>query len=723
MNAFLRKLLRLLAVIAVVALALGLRLRAVERLPIDYDEDDYLLAAQHYAAALVQGDWAEIAGYEYNLEHPPLAKLVYGAVLSYFPQAPEIPALPTSAAPAASLPEPQFLALRLTAALQGTLAVLTLALIDPLAGLFLGVHTFTIKYTSQVMLEALPALTSLLAALAYLRSRGRARGRFDLWLGLSGALLGLTAAAKYLYAVVGLAILLHWLWSIRRLELRRASAWLPALAWGGVSLAVFFAADPYLWPDPLGRLQASILFNTGYAAGEQVQNAGLPFWQPLSWLFQSVPWHPGVFLFTLDALIALLALAGLKRAWAREPFFVFWLATAFGFLLLWPTKWAQYTLVLTAPLSLVAAEGARARLWEPFSAWRRRPKRLALPRFERRAWELRWREVRRALPWLLPGTLALGLIAVFPLVYQAAMALTDFQAVAIRDGLNGGVWREVWLGLSGQVEPVVVEPFSRSFTRVTEVHYAGTSLLTQVIFGFGGDILVFEALWTVLSVALQLALGLGVALLLQRRGVLFKRWWGAILILPWAIPEFVGALIWGRMFDPRFGWFLQATSFAETPGYPLASPLASWQDQPNIALLILLVAATWYGFPLMMLAASAALKMLPAEVYDAAQIDGAGRWAQFRYITWPMVLPLLAPAMILRAIFAFNQFYLFYVLNAPFPLITLASLSYFVFDANSGYGGQFALSAAINVFTVIVLALLLLWFNRWSRSVEGVTYA
>jgi ABC-type sugar transport system permease subunit len=77
------------------------------------------------------------------------------------------------------------------------------------------------------------------------------------------------------------------------------------------------------------------------------------------------------------------------------------------------------------------------------------------------------------------------------------------------------------------------------------------------------------------------------------------------------------------------------------------------------------------------------------------------------------------PAVIIRAIAAFNQFYLFYTMRSQ--LITYATLSYFIFSPNSG--GQFAVSAAINIFTVLVLIGLLGWFNRLSKATEGLTYA
>lgn len=721
----------LIVLVLAVLVALGLRLRAVDRLPIDFDEDDYLLAGQHYAQAIREKDWGEILNYEYNLEHPPLAKLTYGLILAGLETSPEVPQKPSTAPPAESLPQPHLNYLRRSSAIIGTLEVLALVVLDPLAGLFLAMHTFTIKYTSQVMLEALPALTSLLAVMAYARSNRSKRP--GLWLMLSAVALGLTAAAKYMYALVGIVILIDWLWGKWEGRGRNSieNSWwkqgVPIIGWGVLAILVFFLADPYLWPDPLGRLRESLTFNVAYSQSEHVQSSGFPIWQPLTWLFTSVPWHSGVFVIAVDTLIALLALAGLGRMWRRYRVYALWLAVGLFFLLIWPTKWPQYILVVTAPVSLAAAEGFRGLIWEPLRKWLRgifvtRTERSAAARRGARD-RIPLRESFRAIPWLLPGFLILVVIAIFPLIYQSAISLTDFRSVAIRDGLTGGVWREVWLGLTGQVEPVLAQGFGQSFSRDMEVHYAGLSLLKQIVSGLGLGVLLFEVMWTILSVGAQLALGLGVALILHRRGILFKRYWMAIFILPWAIPEFIGVLIWQRMFEPRFGWIVLALNYPEIADYPFGQQLASWQEDPNMALLVLLVTATWYGFPLMMVAATAALKMLPREVYDAAAIDGAGGWGRFRWVTWPMILPLLVPAIIIRAIFAFNQFYLFYVLQTPFPLITLATLSFFVFDISGPFGGYFALSAAINLLTVVFLVFFIFWFNRWSKAAEGVTYA
>jgi arabinogalactan oligomer/maltooligosaccharide transport system permease protein len=294
------------------------------------------------------------------------------------------------------------------------------------------------------------------------------------------------------------------------------------------------------------------------------------------------------------------------------------------------------------------------------------------------------------------------------------MAFTDFSTISIRDGLHGGVWRALWQGITGQISPVKLEIFGTTHYGKT-VQFTGITLLWQLFSGALAGNFVFDILWTLLSVALQTGLGVGAALLLHQPALRFRAFWRTIFILPWAIPEFVGALLWLRIFEPRFGLLALA---AELPADIITPP---WYANPTYTFIILLIAATWYGFPFIMLSATASLKFLPIEVYEAAAIDGATLWAQFRWITWPLLMPLLVPAIIIRAIFAFNQFYLFYTLQIPPPLLTFSTISYFFFYPNSNFGGQFAISAAINMFTVFILILMLYWFNRWSHAAEGVT--
>lgn len=693
------------------ALALGLRLHAVSTLPIDYDEDDYLRAAQEYAGALQAGDLSQLTQQNYRPEHPPLMKLAFGLAIAPLPPAPLVPDRGTESAPAAALPQPHLRVARDVSVAFAVIQVAALALLNPLAGALLAIHTFHIKYTSQVMLEALPSATALLCVLLYARSRRRSRG----WLAASAVMLGLTASAKYLYCVAGAAVALDWLAAARpaREELARPrvlARWLgPIAAWGALALAVFFATDPYLWPDPIARLRDSVFFHGDYAQSEAVARAGYPPWQPLVWLMQSVPWHRGTFAVSLDVAITLCAAAGAAVLWRRQRVHALWLGLALAFLLIWPTKWPQYILILVAPLTLAAAAGVGA-LAAAVGRGLRKATRPGLPRRIASA-----KDAWRALPWLAPGAIVICVITLFPLIYQSAMALTDFSTVSIRDGLNGGVWRAVWEGLTGQAAPVDVAVFGRRVPGFdqTRVHYAGFGALFSIMAGLGTSVLVFDVLFTVLSVGMQTGLGVGVALLLNRPGVRFKRFWRTLFILPWAVPEFVGALAWLYVFEPDIGLITTLT------GEPLA-----WRSDSLQALAVLLVANAWLGFPFMLLAATAGLKMVSPEVMDAAAVDGATGWQRLRWVTLPLLQPLVVPALIIRVIFTFNQFYLFYVLRPPGSMVTLSLLSYQMFNITRGPGGQFAVSAALNVFTVIVLAALVLWFNRRARmhALEGVTY-
>ena len=706
----LKRLLLIIAALAVTLIALNARFTAVDELPIDYDEDDYLRAGQIYATGIQHGDWSIFTRENYRTEHPPLTKIINGLVMAPLPPAPEIPDRPTTADPSRSLPQPHLDNVRTAHAIFGTLEVLVLALINPLAGLVLALHTWTIKYTSQVMLEALPALTSLLVVVFYLKSR-RKRS-FNLWTLLSAIMLGLTTASKYPYTMVGVAVLIHWLWDSwpgRSDEVNRSDVsavqWLrPILAWGSIAVIVFFLADPYLWPDPINRLRDSIGYHGRYATtASEVQGANFPIWQPLVWLAQSVPWHPGVFTVSLDAIVLMFAVLGLKRLWQKYRVFALWLIIMLVFLLFWPTKWPQYILMLTAPLALSAMEGFRAVIWEPLTDWVRRIRSNGVKRPTSQQIRIAWRETRQASPWLLPTGLVLAFVALFPLIYQSAVSLTDLSARSLRDGMRGGVWREVSEGLTGQAQPVTVAIFERRAS--TEVHYAGPQVLLQLLAGGAADIVVFEVVWTVASVFLQTALGVGVALMLSRTGVRFKGLWRTLFILPWAIPEFVGAIMWFNIFEPTNGWI----------SLLLRKPF-EWQQSPTATLFVLLIAGLWMGWPLMMLAGVAGLRTISPEVYDAAAVDGAKGWARFQNVTWPLLLPVLTPVLIIRTILTFNQFYLFYVMQPPAPYFTLSTASFFFFDATSYFGGQFGIAAALNVFTAILLLGLVIWFTRRKQT-------
>ncbi len=309
-------------------LALALRWRAVWLLPQDYDEPVYMEAAAQYAAALQSQNWPALLRNQHTIEHPALVKLLY--------------AFATLASGASSS---ALRAARTLSLLFGVLQVALLALLNPLAGLLLAIHTMTTKYTAQAYLEALPAFTSLLAIVAYERSTHKPTA--SRWLVVSALALGVTAASKYTYLVAALVILPL---LIRR-NLRRP--WVITL-YAGIALLTFVLLDVQIWADPLGRLWRSLSFHPAYAQSGYVQSMSLPWYQQIYYLARSVPWHPGVFPLPLDTLTFALGVLGVPVLRRRRPVYALWLALGVAALLLWPTRWPQYTLMVTAPLCLSA---------------------------------------------------------------------------------------------------------------------------------------------------------------------------------------------------------------------------------------------------------------------------------------------------------------------------------------------------------------------------------
>ncbi len=348
--------LRLGAVGLITALSLLLHAQAA-RLPVDFDEDDYMRAGQILADEIRTGNPAILLENNYRIEHPQFVKMLIATVMLGMEPIKRIPELPVTANPYELMHRPTLAAVRRMEAAFGVLAVSTLALVSPVAGVLLATSTWVIKYTSQVMLESVPLLFSLLGVALYELARGISSARRRRLAYLASAIgIGLAVGAKYPYAIAGLAIVVDRIRRTRRgepLKLKRA------IGWSAVAALSFFAVNPYLWRDPIGRLIASAAYHPAYAASEQVQSTGYPMWQQLTWLMQSVPWHDGqsVFLVKFDAWMLPLALLGLVSLARKRPVYAIWLGLGAVALLFWPTKWPQYLLTIAVPYALAGAAG------------------------------------------------------------------------------------------------------------------------------------------------------------------------------------------------------------------------------------------------------------------------------------------------------------------------------------------------------------------------------
>lgn len=336
-----------------------LRWHAVKRLPVDYDELVYLPVAFRYQEMMAQGNWKQILQFQNNLEHPPFNKLLFATdLLTRTPSEPKWNSLNVGR-PIPPADQPAFFGPRRISAIGGTLQVLIISLVHPVAGSLMALDTYHIKYSAQVYLEGVPGFLAVLAVFLFELGLPKKSSEANLdvtlrWklLVLSAIALALATAGKYLYGIVGVVLIAFLILRTRSMR--------SVLFFGLISIFVFILADPFLWPNPPVRLWDSLTYHWRYAHSEHVVSSAMPWYSPVVHLLRSAPskWHPGVFYTGLaDLLILPLSLIGLPRAWKERPIWVAWAAFGLFVLLLWPTKWPQYILIILPPLSVCAGIG------------------------------------------------------------------------------------------------------------------------------------------------------------------------------------------------------------------------------------------------------------------------------------------------------------------------------------------------------------------------------
>jgi multiple sugar transport system permease protein len=221
-----------------------------------------------------------------------------------------------------------------------------------------------------------------------------------------------------------------------------------------------------------------------------------------------------------------------------------------------------------------------------------------------------------------------------------------------------------------------------------------------------GDARFLNSLWvqaklSVATVGLQLAIGLGLALLLNA-GSRFLEAVRTAFILPMVLPPIIVAVIWKVIFTPDVSPIHRSLAAI---GLPVRSLIAD----SDMALWAIAVADTWEWFPFTMLMVLAALQMVPSEPIDAARIDGAGRLALFRYILLPYIRPTLVVAGLFRLIDSVKAFPLIYVLTNGGPGTVTEVTNYYAFveSFNFSYWGYGSAIATVMVAGVLVLSWLI----------------
>jgi len=172
--------------------------------------------------------------------------------------------------------------------------------------------------------------------------------------------------------------------------------------------------------------------------------------------------------------------------------------------------------------------------------------------------------------------------------------------------------------------------------------------------------LMVTVIWTITNVTVGVSVGFFLAMALNTDGLRGKAIYRVLLILPWAIPNYITALVWRGMFHPQFGVINQVLQmFGLEP--------VAWFDGVFSSFLTGLATNGWLSFPFMMVVILGALQSIPKEMYEAAEVEGASRWQRLRYITLPLLKPTLIPAIVLSVVWTFNMFNIIFLVSGGEP--------------------------------------------------------
>ncbi|MEC3083738.1 maltosaccharide ABC transporter permease MalC, partial [Bacillus cereus] len=190
-----------------------------------------------------------------------------------------------------------------------------------------------------------------------------------------------------------------------------------------------------------------------------------------------------------------------------------------------------------------------------------------------------------------------------------------------------------------------------------------------------------------------------------------------IFILPWAVPAFVSILVFAGMFNETFG----AINNQVLALFGIEK--IAWMTDPFWSKIALIMIQTWLGFPFVFAMTTGILQSIPGELYEAATVDGATAWQQFRKITLPLVLYATAPILITQYTFNFNNFSIIYLFNNGGPAVSgqnaggtdiLISWIYKLTMTSAQYGKAAALTMILSLIVITVA----LWQFKRTKSFQ-----
>ncbi len=278
--------------------------------------------------------------------------------------------------------------------------------------------------------------------------------------------------------------------------------------------------------------------------------------------------------------------------------------------------------------------------------------------------------------FLLPALTVTALVIFFPVVQTLWMSVHDF---------------------------VLFRPKNAPFTGLQNF----ARLLADEVFWIS---LKNSLFWVGLVVSLQFALGFCAALLLNQ-----SFWWRglarSLIVIPWALPSVIIGLMWSWMYDFHLGVINDALVRLGVLDGPVA-----WLARPDTALYSIVLALIWQGFPFFTVVILAGLQSIPAELLEAAEIDGASRLQRLRYVTIPSLGGIIATALLLRTIWVANSLDVILVMTGGGPGYATHTLPLYAFlKAYSAMEFGYASALAITM-TLLLLLVVFAYIRRAARD-------
>ena len=283
--------------------------------------------------------------------------------------------------------------------------------------------------------------------------------------------------------------------------------------------------------------------------------------------------------------------------------------------------------------------------------------------------------------FVMPAFVILFGVVFFPFLYNVVISFSNMNLRHIQD------WHLVGL-----------TQYIKVFTEPTEPNFYTIFLKTII--------------WTGTNIVFHVVIGVFLAILLNQ-SIKGKSIYRTLLILPWAIPQYIVALTWRGMFNYEYGSINQVLTRY------MHMPAIEWLKNPTEAFIACILTNVWLGYPFMMVVALGALQSIPHELYEAADIDGAKWYDKLKNITLPLIRPVMIPAITLGIVWTFNNLNIVWLIsNAGEPSDKTHILVSFVYKAAFNLY-RYGYAAALSMVIFVILLLFSITFMRKTKATEA----